>query len=261
MPQPAASGPARPRLVLLGASNVTRGLSTVVETARRVAGGPVEIVAALGHGRSYGMTSRVLARTLPAILECGLWPALDAAPPAPSTRALVTDVGNDLVYGAGVETIIEWIDACLARLAAHGAETTLALPPLDGLERMRRWQFAAVRAILFPGRPIGFDEARAGARALHAGLVELAARRGVPVLRPDPAWYGLDPIHVRLRAWPEAWWRLLGGGEPARPARWSLRRWIRVRTALPEHCRLLGRPIGRPQPVRRLADGTTLALY
>jgi len=87
-----AEVPAR-RVVLLGASNLTRGISTAVETARLQWGRPLDVMAALGHGRSYGLASRLLCRTLPSIVECGLWPALAARPPAP-TAALVTDVGN-----------------------------------------------------------------------------------------------------------------------------------------------------------------------
>jgi hypothetical protein len=86
------------RIVALGASNLTRGFQTVVATARSMAGPRAEVVAALGHGRSYGMASRLMVRTLPGILQSGLWHQLEVLPPAP-TRALVTDVGNDVLYG------------------------------------------------------------------------------------------------------------------------------------------------------------------
>jgi hypothetical protein len=42
------------RVVALGASNLTRGFQTIVSTARLVWGPDVEVLAALGHGRSYG---------------------------------------------------------------------------------------------------------------------------------------------------------------------------------------------------------------
>ena len=82
------------RVVALGASNLTRGFPILVSAARASAGPDVEVFAALGLGRSYGMESRVLARTLPGILDSGLWAALAGLPPLP-TRAVVTDVGND----------------------------------------------------------------------------------------------------------------------------------------------------------------------
>src|SRR5438270_1664562 len=96
------------RVVLLGASNLTRGISTVVETAQAVWGSPLEVLAALGHGRSYGLRSRVFGRELPGITGCGLWGDVAARGPA-ETAALVTDIGNDLLYGASVPTILGWV--------------------------------------------------------------------------------------------------------------------------------------------------------
>ncbi|HEX5443564.1 MAG TPA: hypothetical protein VFW87_07035, partial [Pirellulales bacterium] len=117
------------RVVLLGASNVTRGISTVVETACRVWGRPLDLLAAIGHGRSYGMKSTVLVRTLPGILDCGLWPALAERPPA-HTAALVTDVGNDLFYGADPPQIAGWIEACVDRLAKLDAAVVMTRMPV-----------------------------------------------------------------------------------------------------------------------------------
>ncbi|MEO8496406.1 MAG: hypothetical protein ABI614_15165, partial [Planctomycetota bacterium] len=48
------------RVVLLGASNIARSLSIVFDSARNAWGNPLDIIAATGHGRSYGMSSRVL---------------------------------------------------------------------------------------------------------------------------------------------------------------------------------------------------------
>ncbi len=70
--------PAIGRVVALGASNLTRGLQTVVATATATWGPDVEVLAALGHGRSYGAPSRLLIRTLPGILESGLWKDLES---------------------------------------------------------------------------------------------------------------------------------------------------------------------------------------
>ncbi len=94
----------RPCVVLLGASNLTRGISTVVGMARGIVGEPSEFLIAMGHGRSYGQRSSVLGRSLPGITQCGLWEALRHA--RGPTSALITDIGNDVIYGVPVETIL-----------------------------------------------------------------------------------------------------------------------------------------------------------
>ena len=60
-------------------------------------GVPLDILAALGHGRSYGSLSNVSGRVLPGITTCGLWERWENSPALP-TRALLTDIGNDLFY-------------------------------------------------------------------------------------------------------------------------------------------------------------------
>src|SRR5688572_25820972 len=89
----------RPRVVVLGASNVTRGISTIYETARLAVGGPLDLYAAFGHGRSLGLHTRVLGRGLCGMLDAGLWRALGDATRPRDSFALLSDIGNDLLYG------------------------------------------------------------------------------------------------------------------------------------------------------------------
>lgn len=252
------------RVVLLGASNVTRAVSTVVETARRTVGGPVEVLAALGHGRSYGSRSRVCGRTLPGIVDCDLWrDALrrDGAP----TFALITDIGNDVMYGAAPETIAGWVETCVTRLLGVDARVVITALPIESIRRLGPRSYRVVKALLFPRHDISYPQAIERAERVHELVLDLAARHGVTLEHPDPAWYGFDPIHIRMRFWPEAWGRTLLPWRPeaARPVRVraSFRRWLTLRTATPSRWWLFGIPRGRPQPCRRLPDGTTVGLF
>jgi hypothetical protein len=270
--QPASAAPRR--VVLLGASNLTRGISTVVETARRVCGSPLEILTALGHGRSYGMTSSVLGRRLPGILQCGLWDALAALPPAP-TAALVTDVGNDIVYGASVETILSWIDECVSRLEANMRSAGLAgdrqlpivltLVPRESLAAISKWRFTLVRSLAFPGCRLSRNAAISRAESLDEGLQAIAARRGLHTMRPRIEWYGFDPIHIRRRHWSPAWSEILSPWNAPTsdriPLRASPARWLYLRSRAPLRRTVFGIEQRAAQPSGRLRDGTTIAIY
>ena len=63
------------RVVALGASNLTRGFATVVSSAQSAWGTRVEVMAALGHGRSYGARSQLVFRALQESSNpaCGGW--------------------------------------------------------------------------------------------------------------------------------------------------------------------------------------------
>ncbi len=245
--------------MLLGASNLHLALPVLIDDLRQAVGGPVEVLAACGHGRSYGRWSRLLVvRHLPGITGCGLWSALEGRPPLP-TVALLTDVGNDLGYGESPETVASWIETCLIRLAGEGAATVCTLIPLCSLEKLSAFRYYAARSILFPGRRVSRPALLERARELDGHLRRLAREHAARTIEPEASWYGIDPIHVRRR-WRRRVWDLI-------LAQWSLPRPqlepqpVRLPLFGAAEMRLFGLPRRHPQPACRLADGTTVALY
>lgn len=252
------------RAILLGASNLKAALPSLLAGLRRTAGGPVEVLAACGHGRSYGMWSRFLfVRRLPGIADCGLWRELSRRPPLP-TVALLTDVGNDLLYGASAGMISGWVRTCLDRLAFQRAEIVLTLLPLGRLERLAPWQYLFARSILFPGRNVPWDAVRQEARKLDELLREAGLEHEARLVRPEASWYGIDPIHILRSRRHEVWHGILSqwtlaSREPGEGESLLGRRRLPAFGA--EEFRLLGFRFERPQPALRFDDGTTLSLF
>ena len=197
------------RIVALGASNLTRGFNTVVRAARTAWGPQVEILAALGHGRSYGASSRVAVRTLPGILESGIWRALESLPPA-AARALVTDIGNDLMYGFPVEQILLWVEEALRRLRQTTQDIIVTNLPLENIQRLSRREYLIFRSILFPRCRSSLVEVLQGVERINMALERLSEKWGAKLFRLSPSWYGIDPIHIRRRLWASAWRDILG---------------------------------------------------
>jgi hypothetical protein len=245
------------RVVALGASNLTRGFQTVVSSARVAWGPGVEVVAALGHGRSYGADSRFLVRRLPGILASGLWRNLETAAPLP-TRALVTDVGNDILYGFPVEQIVGWVDEALLRLQRYTGDIVLTDLPMASARRLSRAKFRAFTAVVVPACRLSLDQVLERAERVNAGLAALGAQRGVRLFRLDPSWYGFDPIHIRPALWRTAWSGILGverAGE--RSATESLRLYL----MRPERQWLFGAWRETPQAGVGLPAGGRVWLY
>ena len=242
------------RLVLLGASNLTRGLPTALAMAgTRLGPGSIDVLVAAGHGRSYGRWSRVFVRGLPAILDCGLWPALAAA--GRPSHALLTDIGNDIAYGAEPAELAGWVDACLARLT--GVRAIVTLLPVARLARLAPWQYHLFKAVIFPGRRLPFRLFHARLAEVNARLGDLAARHRASVVEPPADWYGADPIHVARDRQAAAWDAMLSA--------WGLGTEgvsrVTGRRLAPAWRTVCGVSLHRRQPAAILDDGTTISQF
>jgi hypothetical protein len=249
--------------VLLGASNLVRGLTTVVDAARHAWGGPLDLLAAMGHGRSYGTESRVLGRSLPGILSCGLWKDLAGRRSAP-TAALVTDIGNDILFGAAPGQIARWVERSLQRLGDISSRVVITELPLESLQQLGPRRFLFMRTILFPKSRLTLPLALDHAAELNQRVRELSRRYDACLVKPCSSWFGFDPIHVRRGRQESAWRTVFSGWQDAEQPmrqRASFRDRLMLRLLRPQHRRLFGIEQSRSQPAGILSDGTVVSLY
>jgi hypothetical protein len=269
---PCDSSPPRTRLILLGASNLSIGLSHALAAARNTINQPIDVFAAIGSGRSLGTWSSVLGRSIPGILHSRIWNALQVTdtPHPPPTLALLTDIGNDIVYEVPPEQILAWVTEIIHRLQSHNARIILSLPPLARINKLSPASFLLARTLLFPRRRIKFQVARE--RVLHVAdqLQFLADKESIATVAPPLDWYALDPVHIRRAARSTAWshmfqvWR-----NPQKtpesadePVSFSIARRLRMRFLRPAHMRILGVNFeSRNQRIHAFAGDSTLQLF
>jgi hypothetical protein len=258
-------------VVVLGASNLTLGFPRIVAEVRRLFPGRVQIFAGHGHGRSYGRSSWAVYRTLPGLSECGLWEAFrivreqaHAAGQQVPVYALVTDIGNDLLFGASPERIDDWVTECLVPLQRENAKITIGRPPVFALQRLGRTRYVATRSFFFPKSPLTYERMLEDVPRLDGLIAASAAEIAADSFIPRPEWYGFDPIHIRLRsrasAWNEILGRWLGDGLIAdkRLAGGVRRRyWLLA----PAERTIWGATRTRSQPAFRWEDGSGIWLY
>jgi hypothetical protein len=261
----------RARVVVLGASNATKAISLIVETSERMLGAPLDVHAAIGHGRSYGQKSFLIARSIQGTLECGLWKAIESG--TSPLYALLTDVGNDIMYCVEPEQIVAWVDECIDRLQRLDAKIVMTGLPMAVVDRIGRRRYLFFRTLFFPKNPHSLDETIRRARFVQEGLQRIAAKRNVPFVEQKAEWYGVDPIHLTqtARAW--AWAEILSHWRDEEDrtaerrdesviARGSARQFFEIRTKLFEHWWLFNRiDLGRAQPCCRLPSGTRVSMY
>jgi hypothetical protein len=260
---PASRTPAR-RVILLGASNLTRSFPTVVATARATWDEPIEIMAAMGHGRSYGQDSRVLGRKISGIFPCALWQDLQNRARVP-TAALLTDIGNDLMYGVPHDRVQNWIEGCLDRLTEAGASVVITQLPVASVESLSERRFQFYRRLFIPGSPLTLEGAKSMVRSFNERLIKIGELRKIPVISLPNTWYGLDPIHIRRRFFRTAWPTMLETWRDAQRAldvsRSSIWTTAYLASLAPWEHTLFGIRRRAKQPSGRLSDGTTISLY
>lgn len=257
------SPPPTRRLLALGASNLARARFSLVDHWGRLDDDPVALVGVWGRGRSYGQTSLFCGRSLPGILQADVWSALERAAPLP-TRAWITDVGNDLMYGVPPAVVAEWVERVVDRLTGLAAEITLTALPLSRLDEVGQWGYATAKTLFFPASGPSWGQALAAAEELDDRLRRLAQERGLRLVIPDRGWYGLDPIHWRRTAWPEVWqsvWGAAVAGHGAGSTRGGWREREALRWARAAKCRVWGRRWRRAASGVRWASGSSLELY
>lgn len=257
-------------VTVLGASNVSRGLARLVAAVAARAGGPADLFVAAGHGRSYGANSRVWMRRLPSILGCGLWRALDRqgfaaiGRPRAALCGLVTDVGNDLLYGFPVDQVAGWVREGVSRLAARGATIAITRLPLASIARVGAVRYRLLRTLYVPGCPLSLDELKDAAVRLDESLVAIARDADAVIIDQPGEWYAFDAIHVRRSKLDELWnracgaWRLDASPSAPRP---SLARWAAVGSKAAEVRSLAGAMLFTPQPAVTLRDRSRVWLY
>ncbi|HVJ69847.1 MAG TPA: hypothetical protein VM510_17850 [Caulifigura sp.] len=253
-------------VVVLGASNVTLGFPRIVAEVRRLFPGRVQMFAAHGHGRSYGTPSWAPFRVLPGLRACGLWDDFcrvhERSPETP-VYALLTDIGNDLLFGKSPERIDEWLVECLGPLLAVGATTTIGRPPVHALQRLGRTRFRAARSFFFPKSPLTYERMLVDVPRLDELIVARATTVGATTFQPRPEWYGLDPIHVRRSKRPAAWreivelWLPPDGRKGRSDVAIRRRHWL----LRPAEKAVFGRKRIQQQPAFRWEDGGGIWLY
>jgi hypothetical protein len=252
----------RPRVVVLGASNVSRGLSRLVAAVESRAPG-ADLFVAAGHGRGYGVNTRVAARRLPSILRSGLWRGLDRHG-GEAPLALVTDVGNELLYGARSVLVASWVRETVWRLADRGATIAITRLPMAGIAEVGPVRYRALRTFFVPGCRLSLSGLREAATRLDADLRTIAGDFGAHIIEQPAHWYGLDTLHVRRRHLDDLWHMACNvWGIPVveSPVASSLATWARVGTKAAEVRSLGGVMRFTKQPVLPLRSGGTLSLY
>ena len=193
-------------LILLGASNLSRGCFALARHMRAcLRPRTVEVLIASGPGRGYCVPGGLLNINYPPICSSDIFDvAQKKSESGCRVIALVTDIGNDIMYDVSAEKLTETIQQIFVTLRSMDAEIFYNTLPVAFEKTVHPAWFYILRSVLLPFSRVSYDEAKAGIIAVNQFLNESASENCH--LIPDMDRYlGFDEIHYGWLRAHHAW--------------------------------------------------------
>ncbi len=195
--------------ILLGASNLARGYSALT---RKISHNilQVEFVNAMGPGRGYCARGGFFNFTYSPIGECRVMESAKAYAERGSRMAvLLTDIGNDIMYGVPDPSLIKCLDSLIEKPLQWNAEVFVTSIHVDVSKDMGKASFKLLKAIFYPKSPVTFEQADAAVKKVNHYLVEKSRQsERVHLVSGLGAFCGVDKIHYSLQKSHLAWSRV-----------------------------------------------------
>lgn len=190
----------------MGASNLARGFQALTDClVDSLAPNPVEILHALGPGRGYSAEGGVFNVRYPAIGSSGILEYASAQREKfHRAIALITDIGNDIMYGVPVSEIIACLRVLLEKLDTLEADVFVHSIPIDFSKDVSKSQFRLLRSIFYPRSQVDHSKAKEAVSAINDFLRDRAKGR-VHLLPSAKDFMGIDKIHYSVFHSHKAW--------------------------------------------------------
>lgn len=195
--------------VCLGASNLARGRRALTHCLEiNLHPRPARFLYAHGPGRGYCAWGGVLHVVYPPI---GASRVLDAArekaEKASHVVALVTDIGNDIMYDIPVETITACLDRIFQQLSGLNARILVTPIPSYFETDLGELSFRCLRGIFYPRSKVDHGQAVLAIQRINKFLGH-AVSENVSLISGLENFMGWDKIHYSLLKSHLAWSRI-----------------------------------------------------
>jgi hypothetical protein len=192
--------------LLMGASNLARGYSMFTRhISSCLEKNKTEFLNALGPGRGFCARGGMFNFTYPPIQDCRI---LDVAEKKScDTRiVLITDIGNDLMYGVSADTLIESLDELIGRALQWDAEIFMTSIHVSLKKDVSRTTFFILKSFFYPGSSITYEETDLFIIKVNGYLEEKARKNErVHLISGMGSFAGADKIHYSLLKTHSAW--------------------------------------------------------
>jgi hypothetical protein len=198
------------QFILLGASNLARARYGIQKYLEKIfASDSVSTLIASGPGRAYCVTGGIFLvnyhplKNSPAI-NLGRYKSLEFY----QTVALISDIGNDIMYGVPVQKIIRDLDKLIHELS-HFCSHVFVIPiPCKKIEQLSNWKINLLKKLLFPKSQLSPENIISSVHAINHFLSQLQNPR-VTVLETMDDSIGWDHVHYGIFKMHTAWAQII----------------------------------------------------
>ena len=183
-------------LILLGASNLSRGCYAFARHMQNcLRPRSVDVLIASGPGRGYCVPGGLLNINYPPICSSEIFElALKKSESGCRVIALVTDIGNDIMYDVSAEKLTETIQQIFAKLKSMNAEIFYNTLPVAFENKVHPVWFYILRSVLLPFSRVSYDKATAGIIAVNQFLRSHPSEN-CHLIHDLDRYLGYDEIH------------------------------------------------------------------
>ena len=192
--------------LLLGASNLARGYSMLTQHLSECRE-KTEFLNALGPGRGFCARGGMFNLTYSPILASRVIESAEKkSKHAFRTAVLITDIGNDLMYGVSAETLIASLNAVIDRMHKWNANIFLTSIHVNLKKDVGPITFFLLRFLFYPGSKVTFEKVNLFVTKVNRYLEEKARiNERVHLITGMETFAGLDKIHFSILKAHSAW--------------------------------------------------------
>ena len=197
--------------IFLGASNLARsfyGLKRCI--GRCIFPRPASFMHAMGPGRGYVSRGGILNAIYSPILNCGIFEAArNKRIKNQQVVVLITDIGNDIMYGVSSEKIINGLQYLLNGLGEFKTNIFITSIPVDLENDISELHFHIIRQIYFPKSPVKYSQASNNIKAINKFILQ-SSNKKITVINDMKQFCGMDKIHYSIFKSQSAWSHVVG---------------------------------------------------
>ncbi len=195
--------------VLLGASNLARGYSALTDyIGQNIPRNSVRFVNALGPGRGYCARGGMLNFSYSPIGECRV---MESVSPQRDRQiaVLITDIGNDIMYGVPEPALIECLDTLIEKSLQWNAEVFVTSIHVDVARDLGKFSFQILKTLFYRKSLVTYEQADSAVKQVNQYLLDKSSQSDrLHLVSGLGTFCGLDKIHYSLLKSHLAWSRI-----------------------------------------------------